>query len=93
MSTYPRNRDLGQEYQQGILDTIQGVFDKWLESGMGLLNPNNPVYKKRPEPKNLDELRGLLDDPDLEYVESLPSLDPGGFMRGMTKVFHGSPGS
>tara|TARA_R100000458_G_C8252215_1_gene228932 strand:- start:70 stop:1350 length:1281 start_codon:yes stop_codon:yes gene_type:complete len=85
------SRDLGAEYQQGIFDMLRGAKDLWLQSGIGLLNPNNPVYKKRPEPKNLDELRGLLDDPDLEYIESLPSLDPGGFMRGMTKVFHGSP--
>ena len=87
-SMRPRNRDLGAEYQQGIFDMLRGAKDFWLKSGMGLINPNNPVYKKTPQPKNLDELRGLLDDPDLEY---LPSLDPGGLMRGMTKVFHGSP--
>ena len=87
-SMKPRNRDLGAEYQQGIFDMLRGAKDFWLKSGMGLLNPNNPVYKKTPQPKNLDQFRSLLDDPDLEY---LPSLDPGGLMRGMTKVFHGSP--
>ena len=83
-----KERDLGSEYQQGIFDMLRGAKDLWLQSGMGLLNPNNPVYKKTPQPKNYDDIRGLLDDPDLEY---LPSLDPGSFMRGMTKVFHGSP--
>ena len=87
MNPYAK-RDIGQEYQTGILDTISGAFDLWKQSGMGLLNPNNPAYKKTPQPKTYDDVRGLLDDPDLEY---LPSLDPGGFMRGMTKVFHGSP--
>ena len=75
MSTYPRNRDLGQEYQQGIIDTIQGVFDKWLESGMGLINPNNPAdqYLKTPVDPNAP-LSSLLVD---EAIDSLPSLDPG----------------
>ena len=87
MNPYAK-RDIGQEYQTGILDTISGAFDLWKQSGMGLLNPNNPAYKKTPQPKTYDDVRGLLDDPDLDY---LPSLDPGGLMRGTMKVFHGSP--
>ena len=81
-SMRPRNRDLGAEYQQGIFDMLRGAKDFWLKSGMGLLNPNNPVYKKTPQIKNLDEFRSLLDDPDLEY---LPSLDPGGLIGGTVK--------
>tara|TARA_Y100001973_G_scaffold103524_1_gene170977 strand:+ start:573 stop:1829 length:1257 start_codon:yes stop_codon:yes gene_type:complete len=83
MSTYPRNRDLGQEYQQGIIDTIQGVFDKWLESGMGLINPNNPAvqYLKTPVDPNAP-LSSLLDD---KALHSLPSLDPGGLIGGTVK--------
>lgn len=40
-----RNRDLGSEYQSGIIGLISDVKDFWLNSGMGLLNPNNPAYK------------------------------------------------
>jgi hypothetical protein len=84
------NRDLGEEYQQGIFDMLKGAKDLWLESGMGLLNPNNPTVKHFSNPSKGTTLPSLLDDP--AALESL-SLDPGGlgFMRGMTKVFHGSP--
>ena len=83
MSTYPRNRDLGQEYQQGILDTLKGAFDMYMQSGMGLLNPNNPAvqYLKTPVDPNAP-LSSLLDD---EALDSLPSLDPGGLIGGTVK--------
>jgi hypothetical protein len=83
MSTYPRNRDLGQEYQQGILDTLKGAFDMYMQSGMGLLNPNNPAVQYLKTPQDPDApLSSLLDD---EALDSLPSLDPGGLIGGTVK--------
>ncbi len=83
-----KERDLGSEYQQGIFDILRGAKDLWLQSGMGLLNPNNPAYQylKSPMPSG-----SLLDDPELVALsENLPMLDPSS-VAGMTKVFHGSP--
>jgi len=83
-----KERDLGSEYQQGIFDMLRGAKDLWLQSGMGLLNPNNPAYQylKSPMPSG-----SLLDDPELVALsENLPMLDPSS-VAGMTKVFHGSP--
>tara|TARA_R110002020_G_scaffold245223_3_gene458917 strand:- start:27482 stop:28735 length:1254 start_codon:yes stop_codon:yes gene_type:complete len=83
MSTYPRNRDLGQEYQQGIFDTVEDAFDMWLQSGMGLLNPNNPAVQSMSQPLDTNApLSSLLDD--AEAMESL-TLDPGGMFGGTVK--------
>ena len=86
------NRDLGEEYQQGIFDMLKGVKDLWLESGMGLLNPNNPVHEYFREPVDPNTPpAGLLDTPSFKKMsETLPLLDPSS-VGGIVKGFHASP--
>ena len=91
MNPYQK-RDLGSEYQQGIFDILKAGKDMWLQSGMGLLNPNNPVYEWWNKPRDPNATAAsLLDDPSfITMSEQLPLLDPSS-VAGMTKVFHGSP--
>ena len=83
----PTNRDLGSEYQSGITDMFGGIKDWWLESGMGLLNPNNPAYQAMKyaedwEQNNPNMPPGLLlDDPaymSLMEQGSSQMIDPSG---------------
>jgi len=93
MSQYG-NRDLGEEYQSGIGDMLSAVQEWWLQSGMGLLNPNNPVYESsRKADERVDFLRSQGKDPleDDMYLGLLmdsvegPTLDPGGLIGGAAK--------
>jgi len=81
-----RNRDLGSEYQSGIIGLISDVKDFWLNSGMGLLNPNNPAYKLSAyedqwKEQNPDaDPRSIVNDPgymDLLDQSAGQMIDPG----------------
>jgi len=93
MSQYG-GRDLGSEYQSGIIGLISDVKDFWLNSGMGLLNPNNPAYKlsayeKQWKEQNPDaDPRSIVNDPgymDLLDQSAGQMIDPGA-MGKITKV-------
>lgn len=87
-------RDLGAEQQKGFGEFFSFLGDLYTKSGLGMLNPGNPIHEKS---KRADELQKQLlaqgMDPlkNAEYMNLImdigegATIDPGGALLGTTK--------
>ena len=80
-------RDLGAEQQKGIGDFFSFLGDLYTKSGLGMLNPGNPIHEKSRRADKLQKqllAQGMDPLKNAEYMNLImdmgesASLDPGG---------------